>query len=166
MKCVRNPNNGFSSTTYQVCGTMWYNRCLRSSIKCSSKTMTAWCSTINDKQDDGIPLNVHHFCTKGEHCCTTGISIEYHYLAFKRLYTKGHKHWHRLQNLAATLSPPFVLQLCGISPLSCSNLLRSSEITVYSYVSTGYKGLHTHGIAQTKKHTHPWKVCSKSFWAY
>jgi hypothetical protein len=123
----------------------------------SDKKKTAWCSTFNDKQDNGIPLNVHHFCTKGGHCCTMGISTEYCYsnginLAFKRLYAKGYKHWHRLQNLAASLSLPFVLQLCGISPLSCSNLLSSSEITVY--VSMGYKASTHMAQHKHKNHTH------------
>jgi hypothetical protein len=108
------------------------------------------------QQDNDIPFNVHHFCTQGVQCSTMGISTEYRYshdinLAFKRLYAKGYKHWHRLQNLAASLSPPFVLQLCGISSLSCSNLLPSSEIMVY--VSMGYKAsIHT-AQHKHKKHT-------------
>ena len=158
MKPVKNLNNGFSSITYQVYGTMWYvQQMSKIKYQMQFKTMTAWCSTLNDKQDNGIPLNVQHFCTKGEHCCTTGISTEYRYshdvnLALKRLYAKGYKHWHRLQNLAASLSPPFVLQLCGISPLSCSNLLPSSEIVVY--VSMGYKASIHMAQHKHKKHTH------------
>jgi hypothetical protein len=85
---------------------------------------------------------------------------------FKRLYVKGYKHWHRLQNPAASLSP-HVLQLCGISPLSCSHLLPRSDITVYDCMGTRPPYTqHSTNTKTTHTYIHTCKVCSKSFWAY
>lgn len=153
---------------------VWHHvvqQCSKIKYQTQFKTMTASCSTLNYEQDNGILLNVHNFCTKGEHCYTEGISAEYHYshdihLAFIRLYAKGYKHWQRPQNLAASLSPPPVLQLCGINPMSCSNLIPKSEITVCDFM--GQRPPYKQHSTNTKKHTHihTCDVCSKGFWAY